>query len=227
MNRDKMCAIWLWLLLVAAPLGCQTEYEPAPPSTNSNSNWLVACSQDADCASDTTCACGFCVASCERAADCGQSRPEAACAPPGGQALDRLCGGAGQTPGAVCLPGCAQDADCPQGWSCLEQACAPPACQEGTQVCASQLGLEGGFLYLCDEDGAWNPAQACELGCLTLDDAQAACVTYDCDTLPQGQYCGSELALPTDFWFDCSGGQMSVLGTCQDCTPGRGAATCR
>lgn len=224
-----LCLLPSLLLALLLLGGCHEDTELAAPSTNSNSNWLTACQEDADCPSDAMCACGVCAAPCAQASDCGDARPGATCASVDSAALGRLCQASGEpATGDTCLPGCQADADCAQGWTCQEQACAPaPNCEEDSLACGAQLGRGDDSLYVCAR-GEYVQTQQCSLGCLTLTPSQAACATYDCDELPEGQFCAAELALPQGFWFACSpGSPMTVLGACQDCVPNRGAAVCR
>jgi hypothetical protein len=108
------------LMLLAACCACS---EPEPgPSVGGNTNWLLKCSDDADCGSATSCVCGRCSQRCSSAAMCADF-PGSACA----QAVPAQLQCGGEQPEGVCLLACETDSDCPGELACIEGACVERA----------------------------------------------------------------------------------------------------
>jgi hypothetical protein len=105
---------------VAVAFGCA---EPGRgPSAGGNTNWLVACDEDAECGSETSCLCGRCSLSCSTRQDCA-GFPGATCAQ--SVAAQQQCGA--EPVGGVCLLACDADVDCDADLACVQGACVERA----------------------------------------------------------------------------------------------------
>lgn len=107
------CAL---VLAVAAACGD----DKASPKTGSNSNWLVTCADESDCASSAACLCGACSRECSNDLDCS-SLEGAVCSTGDDVARSTQCGGTEPSVG-LCLPGC-EPGSCASGQSCVAGAC--------------------------------------------------------------------------------------------------------
>jgi uncharacterized protein YkwD len=95
------------------------------PSVGTNSNWLRACSSDADCAA-THCRCGACSLACASDADCS-TLADARCASGVDAAASSACTTDTATANAgLCLPRCTPGG-CTEQQSCVAAACVPSA----------------------------------------------------------------------------------------------------
>lgn len=97
-----------------------------PVMTDSESHWLMACTDAGDCAG-LACLCGVCTRACDDAAACASVGPGAVCA------ADDACGA------AVCTATCQRDADC---------GAAHLVCDEGACLAAVSVGPDLGQLDL-------------------------------------------------------------------------------
>ncbi len=97
-----------------------------PVKTDSESHWLMACTEAADCAG-LACVCGVCTRACGDAAACASVGPGAVCA------TDDACGE------AVCTAACQRDADC---------GAAHLVCADGACLAAGSVGPDAGRLDL-------------------------------------------------------------------------------
>lgn len=67
MKRNVAPALGLALVVALGAASCS----PQPESSGTNTNWLKACENSAQCGAAGSCVCGLCSASCESEADCG------------------------------------------------------------------------------------------------------------------------------------------------------------
>ena len=111
------------------------------PLIDSNTNWLLACAEDADC-DDGQCSCGACIIPCQFEMGC-RLRPNTEqsllieCRESETILSDLSCGDdMPLTSRQMCIPTCDVDPDCPPTFRCLDNNCIPPprvrdeACEE-------------------------------------------------------------------------------------------------
>jgi hypothetical protein len=121
-HRAARSALAVELLLVAIASASACSEPSHGPSVGGNTNWLLACSDDAECGEQTSCICGRCSTACDRASGCAEF-PGSTCAE--SVAARQQCGGE-QTAG-VCLLACEGDADCDSELACVQGACVERA----------------------------------------------------------------------------------------------------
>lgn len=109
---------WASALALVVTAACGDD--ETSPHTGSNSNWLVACVDEGDCAAGGECLCGACSRACDDDLDCG-SLEGALCSSVDDGASITQCG-AGEPSIGLCLPGC-EPGSCAQGQSCVAGAC--------------------------------------------------------------------------------------------------------
>lgn len=105
-----------------------------------NTNWMRACDETADCGDEDACLCGRCTSECASDDDCA----EGVCAPAPSAALQ--CAG---EPTRTCQPSCDDDDDCDSGRLCHHGVCADSfaaACPEGALYCQDFEDDLGGAL---------------------------------------------------------------------------------
>jgi uncharacterized protein YkwD len=123
--------------VLAVFLGWVTACE-APSSgdpVGSNTNWLVACDDSADCGSEAACVCGACTLECAADADCASVRG-ARCARTEETAVRSQCRTSEPAlSGGMCLFGC-EPGSCPTSQACVGGACVALAPPEG-ELCAA------------------------------------------------------------------------------------------
>lgn len=158
---------------VAAALGlaltvglCAASCSPHPESSGTNTNWLEACDDSAECGDAGSCVCGLCTAACESDADCG----------PGvcGTALATAVQCGRGEPQRLCLlpppPGAQQCAEYRIATGSDVSATAAPACElPGALLCQSFDAP------LPEEDGTWQSGDmsAALTSCLVHEGAGA------------------------------------------------------
>jgi uncharacterized protein YkwD len=125
------------LLLLLSVTRCGDPEHSPGPSVGTNSNWLRACSTDADCG-ETHCRCGACSLACASNADCS-TLSNARCASGVDAAASSACLTDTATANAgICLPRCAPGG-CTEQQSCVAEACVPSAVPAGS-FCAAASG---------------------------------------------------------------------------------------
>jgi glucuronoarabinoxylan endo-1,4-beta-xylanase len=111
-------AIWVaaagWLLAACEP--------KSGPQTDSQTNWLRACSSQSDCG-DLDCICGACTRLCDRDAAC-KALGDTSCLTAQEVGVVALCSGTSPSVAGLCLPAC-RDGSCPEGQMCVAGACNP------------------------------------------------------------------------------------------------------
>src|SRR3954469_20843214 len=113
----RACATAFLLLLCATHCG---DPDRQSPSVGTNSNWLRACSSDADCG-ETHCRCGACSLACASNADCS-TLANARCASGTDAAASSTCTTDTATANAgICLPRCTPGG-CTEEQSCVAEA---------------------------------------------------------------------------------------------------------
>ena len=118
---------WTLLLVACAVAACsKTPLSPLGPSAGSETHWLTACTQNADCESavGAACLCGVCTRTCDEDADCDSTGLAAACMAAEDPALVDACGGV-PPERALCVATCAVDAECGARTVCTERRCLP------------------------------------------------------------------------------------------------------
>lgn len=114
-----------------ASAGCSDK--PQGPTTGSNSNWLVACDSDGDCAGATTaCVCGACTRRCDDDRAC-EALPGARCAGADQPSAWSQCASR-ESAVSMCLPACTPGS-CRAGQACVEGSCVVSAFPD-TELCA-------------------------------------------------------------------------------------------
>lgn len=68
MNRKLAAALWPALMVVLSVASCS----PEPQSSGTNTNWLKACTDNADCVGAGSCRCGICTTACTAVTDCAK-----------------------------------------------------------------------------------------------------------------------------------------------------------
>lgn len=125
------CHLILLLSLVMTACGAKSH-----PQVGGETNWLARCSVDAECGQGS-CLCGMCTNACESASDCGEA--------------DAICesaaieGGGMACAARLCLPRCASDGECGDGFVCAGGACLPqvrPATDSGSPASSSDAGSD-------------------------------------------------------------------------------------
>jgi len=101
------------LPLVFLVAHCATEAD-----SGSQTHWLAACVQDADCGAGLVCRCARCMKECTDGSCTGLPRP-AECAPRGSPALAAQCGSAGP----ACLAKCTESEGCSSDEKCVSGLC--------------------------------------------------------------------------------------------------------
>ncbi len=119
------CAVLFASVLSAGGCGGSTA---STGKTGSETNWLRACSADADCGGQA-CLCGVCSTACSEDFDCSGLQ-SASCAPAAGDAQTALCGASTLPSPGVCLPSCDVTRLCAPDALCIGGTCvASPTVQ--------------------------------------------------------------------------------------------------
>lgn len=101
----SLCLVLAW--------GCESPRE----TSGTNTNWLRACDEDAECGAPAGCVCGRCTLACTADAECPAGT---LCAP--ATATPLQCRGRRDEP-RTCQAGCAGSGDCPSGQFCQQGVC--------------------------------------------------------------------------------------------------------
>lgn len=109
-----------WASVIALVVAAACGDDDASPKTGSNSNWLVTCVDESDCARGGTCLCGACSRGCNDDLDC-DSLEGAVCSTADDGAKSAQCG-ASEPERGLCLPAC-EPGSCAEGRSCVAGAC--------------------------------------------------------------------------------------------------------
>ncbi|HEY5960995.1 MAG TPA: hypothetical protein VIV60_30775 [Polyangiaceae bacterium] len=114
--RSALLALpWAWLIACAPD---------NTPQTGSQTNWLRACDDDADC-NGLACRCGVCTRECAADSTCGEL-PGSACITAQEPGAIALCNGSTPTVTGLCIPRC-ETAGCGAGQTCVSGICNPIA----------------------------------------------------------------------------------------------------
>lgn len=206
--------LWMVALGAAAMLSC-TDTGTQGPTLNSNTNWLMACSADENCADGLSCLCGQCTQECTDVTDCSEDGAECIV-----NAV--TCESA---PVAACLPGCTDDEDCGDGYNCAlgdteTLVCVPAWADDGTTGCVggwqfhcgSTIGGARDALFEC-ENGSYTRVETCEGACISTGEANAFC-TPDCGE-PGLPVCGDATnGGDPDTLYACREGNLTWVATC-------------
>ena len=106
----------LSLLLLAAACAKTTAPDPG-----TNTNWLKACVDEADCDAEDACVCGVCTKPCSEDDQCGDVHAATSCEP----VSEAACGASSEA--KACLQGCDGDRDCTslEHGRCVASVCVP------------------------------------------------------------------------------------------------------
>jgi hypothetical protein len=110
----------LVLTTIAIAVVAACGQDKSGPKTGSNSNWLVACVDAAECGEAGACLCGACSRECSDDSDCA-GLDNAHCSTSDQTAAATLCGGPSDGAG-LCLPRCSPGS-CRSGQSCVDGGC--------------------------------------------------------------------------------------------------------
>lgn len=115
-------AIVLAMGLLAGLSACNRQ--PLTPKTGSETHWLQACDDSAECGEENACVCGICTTPC-RAGTCDAAGPDAVCLAPDAPGAIALCGALPAEATGICARGCAGPDDCSAGLTCEANVCVP------------------------------------------------------------------------------------------------------
>jgi hypothetical protein len=119
----RICGLGLSLLTLGLALGsCGKVAEGDTALLDSNTNWLMRCSDDLQCDGSLRCYCGICTKPCGQSSECGLLSG-AECAESG----QSLCG-QDASAGGLCVLTCQQSSDCGAGFNCTTGQCVPKPC---------------------------------------------------------------------------------------------------
>ncbi|MDD9945636.1 MAG: hypothetical protein OXU20_31620 [Myxococcales bacterium] len=94
------------------------------PQTDSRSNWLRACDEDADCSSELACVCGACTQACDLETECVGEGMELSCLRPEDFEGLGACASMESSPvPSACLLPCRSASDCGDGLVCEGGIC--------------------------------------------------------------------------------------------------------
>ncbi|HEX9622262.1 MAG TPA: hypothetical protein VF989_19085 [Polyangiaceae bacterium] len=151
----------LALLLGAPWSGCA---EPNNQGGDSQTNWLRACTSDAECDGELACVCNVCTRVCSADAECA-GLDGASCAPASSTAALAQCGDAPAS--AMCLPACDTANPCADGFVCSAGSCVregpslPPLSGDLLEFCSRF------YAALCDH------LEACQCDAETVANCRA------------------------------------------------------
>ncbi|MEO8179556.1 MAG: hypothetical protein ABI895_12055 [Deltaproteobacteria bacterium] len=119
----RVCFCTLSALALGLALGsCGKVADGDTSLLDSNTNWLMRCTEDQQCSGALRCYCGICTKPCGQNSECGLL-DGAECAESG----ERLCGEQAGA-GGLCVLACTDDANCGSGFNCRSGQCAPKPC---------------------------------------------------------------------------------------------------
>ena len=113
----RMLSLWI----VSSTLIACAVSEPKPSGHGGETNWLIVCEGNADC-DQGSCLCGVCTTTCESSDDCAAGF-EGSCVATESAPANALCRSAVEIPSSLCLPSCANDMTCGEGFDCLDSVC--------------------------------------------------------------------------------------------------------
>ncbi len=117
--RIAWATLPLFAFLGSIAVGC----EPEPgPRTDSQTNWLRACDQDAECG-ELSCLCGVCSRDCEGDPEC-DDLGGSTCVAEQERGSIAACGGQKPPAAGLCLPRCVEGS-CAEGQMCVAGLCSP------------------------------------------------------------------------------------------------------
>ena len=148
----RMLAFALVALLLG-PIACDGPRGGVP--VGSNTNWLKACDETADCGADGACVCNTCSLECRADADCSRV-PHARCAAVAETAVRSQCASAQPSPAyGMCLAGC-EPGGCGSRGACVGGACVGRAwpdaalCAESSEPDDAALARQDRLLGLVE-----------------------------------------------------------------------------
>jgi len=119
----RICGLGLSLLTLGLALGsCGKVAEGDTALLDSNTNWLMRCTEDQQCSGALRCYCGICTKPCGQNSEC-RLLDGAECAESG----ESLCGEQAGA-GGLCVLACSDDASCGPGFNCSSGQCVPRPC---------------------------------------------------------------------------------------------------
>ena len=172
--KRGIAALIVALLVAAAACGKSTD------GGDSETHWMASCQTDGDCPATTSCVCGMCSKSCAGAADCLDLSADTSCER--SNALSRCGDGA---PARICVASCWSEENCPTGFECSANRCAPRSLGaggggggDGTANAGSAGQASGGMPSMSGYcgDGIKQQTEACDDG----NDREGDDCTNDC-----------------------------------------------
>lgn len=112
---------WCLLAALTGALGCNGKVGPL--TTDSQTNWLRSCQQNADCSSEFACVCGVCTTSCSDDSACA-GLDGASCIASSDKGAIAQCGGSQAPAPGMCMPRC-EVTGCPSNEMCVAGLCTP------------------------------------------------------------------------------------------------------
>lgn len=119
MTRRSILPRVLCACLLAVACAKATE----APELGTNTNWLKACNEQAECGREDACVCGVCTRACDDDGTCGAVNAKTRC-----QTLnENACGSLFEAPASACLQACGSDGDCSalEHGRCVDGLCVP------------------------------------------------------------------------------------------------------
>ena len=113
---------WALAVLVSMwALGCSPS---AKEDGDSQTNWLEACRDDAQCSSGTRCLCGVCTRACSAPTTCSNAM-QGSCVQASESGAIAQCGGSPPPAPGLCLIRCTDGSACGKGQACVAGICSP------------------------------------------------------------------------------------------------------
>ena len=162
-----------------------SEMSELTPLINSNTNWLLSCSEDTDCDQGEACSCGSCVIPCEEMRGCSIDprdigSPSVSCAIADPVYERDSCGDDYRGPmTAICLPQCESADDCPRDLVCYDRQCKRPrreGCVEARRCLEAGDGDPETCRALCSPEQMSVMNQSGEMSRLPSPEMLRACV---------------------------------------------------
>jgi hypothetical protein len=126
-RRLLFCWVGAWLLPLCAACGAKTQ---DGKGTDTSTDWVRACNEDAACDDEEHCACGICTRECETDADCRALSPGAECAE-----APSSC----EQPGSICVA----DTSFATSFAWLNEGPAPTPAEPEPSECVAVIDKAG------------------------------------------------------------------------------------
>jgi hypothetical protein len=210
-NRHACANLGVFLLLCGSLLPSCTKI--TEPVGESNTNWLIQCSDDDACGGDLHCACGLCTTDCASDDACTQHDEGATCT-----ALADVCGSAVPSGGgSACFRGCTDDRDCTSGDArdCRGGVCLAPQAGAGTAPSQEELARAHPEWVACEasaECTLLEPDNCCSIcGAREPDDLRVVNGDYAQEAHALLASCTENIGCPAIFCY-----RQHVLPVCRE-----------